>query len=258
MHRYVTYPEKGHFYALGVGPGAPDLLTIRAVNMIKGADVIICPCSARSKTSLALEAIKPWLDRQEIVEHVYPMDRDEQKTWTSWEKMASLVVKRCNQNQTVVQVTLGDPLVYSTSCYLLHLLSKRMHRSMIHVVPGITAFQAVSAKLGYPLTMQEDRLLLVPGTDMQEVEKCLTRCETLVLYKVGKKISELYALLKKHGLEHRAKMVCYVEQEDKEFVCEDLAQALKSMPGYLATVIVNIGRRKWNNHKRACDHTFST
>ncbi len=235
----------GHFYAVGVGPGAPDLLTVRALNLVREADMIVAPRSRMAQSSLALNVIRDYLDeqRQEIVEHVYAMVRDEERTMESWGAVAERIESACGAGRSVVQVTLGDPLVYSTSAYLLRILAERMPPDRLHLVAGITAMQAGASLLGKILTSQEDRLMIMPATDIAAVECAMQACETLVLYKCGKMIEELIELFTRHGLLDRVSLVSYAEQGDKQFISTHLPDARDQ--GYMATIIVELGRRTW-------------
>lgn len=248
MHDYST-ATAGHFYAVGVGPGAPDLLTLRAARLIGTADVILAPKSAASDDCLALATVQPHLrpERQEIVEHVYRMRRDPAGTAACWRVAAELVAERCRAGKSVVQITLGDPLVYSTSTYLMaQLVNGLLSPDQIHVVSGISAFQAAAALFAAPLTVQEDRLTLMPATDLDAVAAALDRCETLVLYKAGKKIRALADLLESRGLLGVARLVCYAEQNGRQFVSTDLRAAQDGLHGYMATVIIHLGRKEWD------------
>ena len=235
----------GHFYAVGIGPGAPDLLTLRAVNIIQSADIIIAPRSSRSDSSLARQIIAPYLKDQQILEQTYPMEKDLESTLNSWGEVAKNVAEYCQAGKSCVQVTLGDPLIYSTSCYLLEQLHPHLPQDRIHVVPGISAMQAVASLCGQSVVIQEDRLMLMTAHDLTAVERALTQCETLVIYKCGKHIDALATLLEKHQLANKACLVYYAEHEGKELITCDLRSG--SQTGYLATLIIHVGRRTWEN-----------
>jgi precorrin-2/cobalt-factor-2 C20-methyltransferase len=235
----------GHFYAVGVGPGAPDLLTFRAANLIRSADVVIAPRSRTSDESLALTTVAELIHGQEVVEHFYAMTRDVEATIGRWREIAGLVDQRCQAGQAVVQITIGDPLIYSTSHYLLTLVRKTLPAERIHVVPGISAFQSVASHFPESLVSQEDRLLLMPATDLDRVEEALTHCETLVLYKVGKRWDQLVDLLRRKRLLDQARLVSYSDQPGKECITADLAD-VENERGYMATVIVYIDRKEWS------------
>ena len=237
---------QGHFYAVGVGPGSPDLLTVRALRIVESVDVIVAPRSELSSESLALQVVRDVPGIREILEQVYPMERDEEKTEASWRAVADVVAERCRAGQSVAHLTIGDPLIYSTACYLLLQLERRLPKDRIHVVPGIGAFQAAAAIAGSPLTLQDDRLTLLPATHLEDVERALDHSETVVIYKIGPRAGAVAELLKRRNLARRALMVCYAEQGDKERVITGLDELPKGRNGYMSTVIVPVRRRGWS------------
>lgn len=237
--------EKGHFYAVGIGPGAPDLLTIRAVDIIKSAKVIIAPRAETSASSLALNTVRPYTGiGQEILEHVYPMKRDNAATLASWDGVADRVCAALSAGKSVAQITLGDPLIYSTSAYLLECLSGRVEPERVHIVPGISAFQAAAAKTGRVLTLQEDRMLVMPGTNLRHVESALNKCETLVLFKAGKNMGAIRDLLRRRGLLAQSSAAFYVEQEG-EAVWRNLEEDFDFEGRYMTIVQIRTGKRPW-------------
>lgn len=237
--------QAGHFYAVGIGPGAPDLLTVRAVDLIKSADLIIAPRAQSADSSLALRAIGPYLTmRQEVVEHVYPMKRDIEATLACWREVAVRVQAAITGKKSVVQVTLGDPLIYSTSAYLLECLEGMLPPERVHIVPGISSFQATAARLGRLLCSQEDRVLIMPATDIAAVERALDECETLVLFKAGKHMDAIRALLARRKLLSAASAGFYVEQE-QEALWRDMSEDFPCGDRYMTIVIVRTGRKSW-------------
>jgi len=238
--------KAGQFYAIGVGPGSPDLLTYRAAKIIETADVVITPRSRMASESLALKTVGELIsDEQEVIDHVYEMKRDSDLCHNNWGEIADIVAERIKEGKSVAQITIGDPLIYSTSYYLIAELRKLVSNDKISVIPGISAFQAIAAKFGDALTIQEDRMTLMPATCLEQVEKAIKNCETLVLYKAGKKIEELAALFEKYNIIDSAKAIFYAEQDEREFIADDLRSVAGKQPGYMATVIVHIDRRAW-------------
>lgn len=236
--------KPGSVHLVGIGPGAPDLLTVRAVRVIQSADTLFVPRSERSDESLARRAIAPYVSHQEVIEHVYPMTPDQKRADASWGAVAEQVLGRYERGLRVAQVTLGDPLIYSTSYYLFSALRRLLPPEAIHIVPGVSAFQAAGARVQRMLTIQQDRLLLMPATDLEAVAAAFERCETLVLYKAGRVLEPLRTLLAKRGLLERSAAVLYAEQEGREVLVEDWSRS--SLPaGYMTTVIVSVGRRPW-------------
>jgi precorrin-2/cobalt-factor-2 C20-methyltransferase len=235
----------GHFYLVGVGPGAPDLLTLRALNTIRACDVLIAPRSETSRESLALQVVEEFVGTQEVIEHTYPMERSQQQTERCWARMADIVVDRCQRGQSVAHLTIGDPLLYSTAGYLIDQIVARLPGERWHVVPGISAFQASAAIAQQPLTRQNDRLMLMPATSISEVEQALDVCETLALYKVGPRLKQLSSMLGRHNLASRSHLVCHASQEGKETVLRGLDSISDDKAGYMSTVIVPMGHRSW-------------
>lgn len=236
--------QAGHMYLIGVGPGSPDLLTLRAVNILSSVDVVIAPRSSVSSDSLALNVVRPHLGNQEIVEQIYPMERDIEQTRRCWAQMANLSVERINRGESVAHITIGDPLIYSTAAYLFEQIGDRIPMEKIHVVSGISAMQAASARVGEQLLIQNDRLMLLPADNLKAVEQAFDLCETLVIYKIGARIDPLIELLRKYELTKKARLVCYAEQE-RERIYIDLEKAQGERLGYMSTMIVHLGHRAW-------------
>jgi precorrin-2/cobalt-factor-2 C20-methyltransferase len=241
-------PRSGHFYAVGVGPGSPDLLTLRAAQLVEQCDIVLSPQAKSSTNSLALEAVRPFLDQQEIIVHNYPMERNDTKTRERWQQLASDVAQRCATGQSVVQITLGDPLIFATSSYLLQGLAGLMPAGHLHVVPGISAFQTSASRFAEALTLQEDRLTLMSATNLTAVEQALDHCETLVLYKAGGCIAELMEILRQRNLLHKACLVSCGEQGDHELQIKDLSTWTMTPLNYMTTMIIKIGNRAWQEN----------
>lgn len=241
--------QPGHFYAVGVGPGCADLLTLRAAAIISSADQVISPQAKGSARSLALEVVQPFLDQQEVVCVNYPMSRNNKVTQQRWQKLAETVSENCRRQRSVVQLTLGDPLIFATSSYLLAELTAYMPEGNIHIVPGVSAFQAGASRFGEPLTLQEDRMTLMSATDLSAVAGALEHCETLILYKAGAVINELIKLLRQRNILSHARLISGVDQRDDELILDNLEDWQPVALNYMTTMIIHTGRRVWNEAK---------
>ncbi|MDT8421059.1 MAG: precorrin-2 C(20)-methyltransferase [Desulfuromonadales bacterium] len=243
-------PQPGHFYAVGIGPGSPDLLTVRAVNIIEAVDVILTPQARGSNRSLALNAIAPYLHQQEVMTVSYPMERNGSNTSERWSRVADEVLQRLQQGRSVAMITIGDPLIFATTSYLLYGLSATLAKEKIHLVPGISAFQIGASRFHDPLTLQEDRLTLMSATDLKAVENALGHCETLVLYKAAGVIGDLMALLKGKELLSSSRLVSCAEHGDQELVVENLETWTPRPLNYMTTVIVRAGQKSWQKDEQ--------
>lgn len=237
--------KPGHFYAVGIGPGASDLLTVRALRLVESADIILSPQAEGTNRSLALAAIKPYLSSQRVETVNYPMKRDGDSTSARWKTVAQDVLGWCRARQSVVMITIGDPLIFATTSYLLQGLEEVMPLENIHVIPGISAFQIAASRFHDPLTLQEDRLMLMSATDLTAVEVALDNCETLVLYKAAGVIDDLLSLLKTRGLLSATRLASCVEQGDGEQIIADLTNFDPQGLNYMTTMIIHCGRRNW-------------
>lgn len=237
--------QPGHFYAVGIGPGSPDLLTIRAMRIIESADIILTPQAKGTNRSLALNAIEPYLATQEIMTVNYPMQRNGAGTRERWNSVAGDVLKKLQQGKSVAMITIGDPLIFATTSYLLYGLADGLGKENIHLVPGISAFQIGASRFHDPLTLQEDRLTLMSATDLAAVDNALDHCETLVLYKAAGVIDQLLELLGKRGLLAASKLVSCAEQGDGELLVDSLENWIPGELNYMTTMIVRIGNRDW-------------
>lgn len=239
--------QPGNFYAIGIGPGSSDLLTVRAVNIIESADIILSPQAEGANRSLALAAIEPYLNNQRVETINYQMKRDSQSTQERWDGVARQVLDYCAAGKSVAMITLGDPLIFATTSYLLQGLAEGMDKNRIQVIPGISAFQTTASRFHDALTLQEDRLMLMSATNLAAVETALSNCETLVLYKAGGVISELLALLTKHDLLGMARLVSCADQGEGELVVDDLRNFVPDSMSYMTTMIIHCGRRNWQS-----------
>ncbi len=237
--------QPGNFYAVGIGPGSPDLLTVRAVRIIESADIILTPQAKGTNRSLALNAIEPYLHKQEVMTINYPMQRNGNNTRERWNSVAGEVLNKLQQDKSVAMITIGDPLIFATTSYLLYGLADGLPKAQIHLVPGISAFQIGASRFHDPLTLQEDRLTLMSATDLQAVENALDYCETLVLYKAAGVINELLELLRKRGLLASSKLISCAEQGDEELLIDGLEDWQPNGLSYMTTMIIRIGHRDW-------------
>ncbi|NOY14161.1 MAG: precorrin-2 C(20)-methyltransferase [Deltaproteobacteria bacterium] len=237
--------QPGHFYAVGIGPGSPDLLTVRAVNIIKSADIILCPQAEGTNRSLALGAIEPYLKEQQVMCINYPMQRNGNNTRQRWNAVAADAQKELQQGKSVAMITIGDPLIFATTSYLLYGLADKLQKEKIHLVPGISAFQIGACRFYDPLTLQEDRLLLMSATDLDAVNNALDHCETLVLYKAAKVIDGLLEMLGKRDLLKSSKLISCAEQGDGELLIDGLENWRPGELNYMTTMIIRVGNRDW-------------
>jgi precorrin-2/cobalt-factor-2 C20-methyltransferase len=227
-------------YAVGVGPGDPELLTLKAARLLRAADVIVAPTGTAEAASYALGIVAGHLDRsrQVVLERVFPMTCDEQELQPHWDATASEMAGFVRAGRTVAFVTIGDPLLYSTFLYLLRSLRERHADIAVEIVPGITSVGAAAAAAGIPLGMAAERLAILPATyEEDKLRKTLLDFDCVVLMKVSRVFDQVYALLVELGLERQGVFVRRVGSKEEELVT-DLASLVGKQLDYLSLLIV--------------------
>ena len=157
----------GKFYGIGVGPGDPELITMKAVKIFKSADVVAVPESSKEKGSVALDIARPYLrDGVEMLTLTFPMIRDVAAKQRIREENAQKVLAKIQQGKTIAFLTLGDPMLYSTYIYLLeNLLSLSID---IETIPGIYSFSAISNRLNMPLVKGDEKLAVISSLEKSD------------------------------------------------------------------------------------------
>lgn len=156
--------EKGILYGIGVGPGDPELMTVKAIRAARNCDIIAVPHKDREKClalKIALGAA-PELAEKPLLTVDMPMTKDKTLLENAYAAGAELLAQQLEQGKTVAFLTLGDPTVYSTYLYLHTRVAARGYET--HIIPGITSFCAAAAELGISLCENRDQLHIIPGT----------------------------------------------------------------------------------------------
>ncbi|MDR3579417.1 MAG: precorrin-2 C(20)-methyltransferase [Oryzomonas sp.] len=227
-------------YAVGVGPGDPELLTRKAERILRSADVILAPVSNPSEASVALATIREFLDesRQEVIVHQFPMTSDRARLIPAWQEAAALIAARTQAGQDVAFVTIGDPLFYSTFIYLLRILREICPHVPIEIVPGISSVNASAAEAGVPLVEADEKMAVIPATaGMDKIAEALAKFETVVLLKVKPVFGDILELIRQMG---RERSTVFVERvgSDRQKVLTDFAEIAAHAPDYLSLMII--------------------
>ena len=154
---------KGILYGVGVGPGDPELITLKTARLIRECDVIAVPHKEKEKCfalRIASGAV-PEIDEKPILEIDMPMTRDMSARELAYEAGAKKLTAELDAGRTVVFLTLGDPTVYSTYGYLHERVAALGYDARL--VPGVTSFCACAAALGIPLCEDAEELHVIPG-----------------------------------------------------------------------------------------------
>ncbi len=234
--------KTGNFYGIGLGPGDPELLTLKALHTIQKADCIFVPKSDTKEDSLALEIVKDYVKGKRVIEQIYPMTKDKQTLNTAWLKAAEEIHAEVKNGHNAVYLTLGDPMTFSTYIYLLRHLNTMLPAQAIHTIPGITSYNASACAANYPLLTGDERLAVIPvPKDITALRPVLESFDTVVLMKVAKNLDEVIQLLEDMKLSENALFASYIGQKNAYLTC-DITSLKGSGKGYMSVLLVK--RRK--------------
>ena len=230
----------GVLYGIGVGPGDPELMTLKAINTIKACDIIAIPAVSKEECYAysIVQAVLPEIEKKQIMCTPFPMIKDKEKLTISHNKIYSDIVCELEDGKNVAMLTIGDPSVYSTYMYI----HKRVMQAgfMTVMISGVPSFCAVAARLGISLGEKDEEIHIIPAA--YDVRESLGFHGTRIYMKSGKKLEELLRVLREsmQDKESRAHQDIYgisnCGMENEQVYCglDELEQA----KGYLTTVIV--------------------
>lgn len=203
--------EQGVLYGVGVGPGDPELMTCKAVRILREADVVAVPDTGPGEQT-ALRIAGSYTEGKPLLRCTTPMVRDRTVLDAAYDRIAEDIEALLARGRTVAFLTLGDPSIYSTYLHVHRRVLEAGYEARI--VPGVPSFCAVAARLGQGLCEGGDRLLIVPASH-QDVSDCLEVDANLVFMKAGRETGKLRRMLEKRGMLGHAAMVenCGMETE---------------------------------------------
>jgi precorrin-2/cobalt-factor-2 C20-methyltransferase len=197
---------KGEFYGIGVGPGSPDLLTIRATQVLQLVDVVCVPRSSAEKEVVALKVAGAYIPQTtEIIEISTPMTRDKTVLQAEWQRGAEKIAAYLNEGKRVAFITIGDAMLFSTYTYLLKRVQALAPDAAVESIPGVTSFAASAAHLNVALAEGNERLAIIPAVDdPAQLRPVFDHFSNAVLMKVAGKYDEILDILEEKGLQDKA------------------------------------------------------
>ena len=225
---------KGKIFGIGVGPGDPELLTLKAVATLQKCDVIAVPKAGKTKT--AFNIIKDYVQGKELLECVFAMENDMSKRRAARQIVTHNIIRFLSEGKTVGFITLGDPTTYSTYMYIHSAIADMGFDA--EIIPGITSFAAAAAALGVALCEDNEPLLIIPAGHNVGTEELLSYPGNKVIMKSGENLARVLEELKARGYESRTKIASRVTQEG-ECLYHDI-EAFEKSPetGYFTIAIV--------------------
>jgi precorrin-2/cobalt-factor-2 C20-methyltransferase len=230
----------GTLYGLGVGPGDPELITVKAYRILRDTPVIAFPRKRTGERSYALTIVETYLDpaQKEMVGLTFPMTRDAETLAREWNKTIEIVYRHLESGKDVAFVTEGDPMLYSTFIHMKRLMETLHPEVRVESVPGISSVNASASRLGIPLADGDETVAIVPATDDREqMRQALLTHECVIFIKVAKVMDMMIELLQELGLLRQAAVVHKVTGSE-ERIYTDVAALRGSDLGYLTLMVV--------------------
>lgn len=229
--------KKGKLYGIGVGPGDSTLLTVKAVEALKKADLIITPKTEKKDGSAAWHIASPYIpETTDVLPIVFQMNLDMDAVNKQWEENRKIISEKLDEGKNLVFLTLGDPMLYSTYMYIFNALDRDKYD--VETIPGIPAFLGIAAHLGMPVAEWEETVLILPATASEEkIDQVLSVADHAVIMKVYKNWGYIKEELKKHHLMKNAVLVSRYGLPDEK-IFRDLENLPSDfVPNYLSTIL---------------------
>ncbi len=234
----------GILYGVGVGPGDPELLTLKALRCIRESDVVILPSEPKEECYAyrIVKQVYPELDEKEILCKPFPMIKDKAILKQVHDRIYEEVIRLLDADKTVAFLTIGDPSVYSTYSYIhsrvmaLPADMPGQYHGRAEMVSGIPSFCAAAASLGISLGDNKEEIHIIPGS--YDISGTLERKGTRIYMKSGRKLAELKKALQEY--EGIGKLEVYTV-ENCGMVNERISSGIEHMDidsSYLTIVIV--------------------
>ena len=229
----------GCLYGVGVGPGDPELVTLKAMRVLQEVPIICVPQAETSQDSYALEIVRTYLDqdKQEILRLTFPTD-DAEAAGEVWRGAADQIGERLSRSQDVAFITEGDPMLYSTFSYVLDAVCQHYPDARIEIVPGVSSVMAAAASSGVPLVTHGQRLAILPAVyGIDDLSEAIANYDTIVLMKVNRTLLQALANLEQLGLAGKG---IYVRRAStaREEVVRDLSTLSEEDLDYFSLLII--------------------
>jgi len=230
------------FYVIGVGPGDPELLTLKALRILRGVPCICVPKGREEGSSLALSIVQKALslEGKEIIEAHFPMRKTKQQNSeldSKWAETVKNILSRLNKGIDVAFITLGDPAIYSTFFYLYDRLLESNPKLKIDIIPGVSSITASAAKAKIALGLADEKIAILPANYIENLNETLEKFDTVVLMKVNKVFKNIMHTLAEMNLLNNAIYISRAGMEDEK-VFKNINSVKEEDLNYFSTVIV--------------------
>ena len=232
----------GKLYGIGIGPGDPELITVKGARIISKCEHVFVPKAKVQTKSLALKISQSYIDKDAHVhELLFPMTSNQAELNSKWNASAQTIIETLKQGKDACFLTLGDPLLYSTYIYLIRSLKAIKADIEIVTIPGIMALNAAASLTDFPLGEGKENVTIVPtADDLASVKDALSSGGTVVLMKIGKRLQVILALLEEAHIIDNAVFVSRAGQNDQHIETDlKKLKGVDDKAGYMSIMLVH-------------------
>lgn len=192
----------GTLYGISVGPGDPELITLKGLRSLQQVPVVAFPAGLQGKPGIAQQIIAQWLNPHQLqLVLTFPYVQDMALLTQAWHVAAQQVWQHLSRGEDVAFACEGDASFYGTFTYLAQTLQQLHPEVVVQTVPGVCSPMAAAAELGLPLTMRQERLVVLPALyAVEELEAVLEWADVVVLMKVSSVYQQVWKVLQRQNL----------------------------------------------------------
>lgn len=231
----------GTLYGLGVGPGDPELITVKAFRLLQQSPVIAYPKKRMGSKSYAHQIAELYVKQavdKEMLGLVFPMTRDPEILEREWNNTVEQVWERLSEGKDVAFVTEGDPMFYSTFIHMMRVMQEEHPEVPIVTVPGVSSFLGAASRFNLPLADGDERIGIIPATeDREAMRREIEAHDCVVFLKVAKVLPMIIGLLKEMNLADKAAVATKVTSSE-EMVWTDVRELERAELSYLTLMVV--------------------
>ncbi len=231
-------------YAIGVGPGDPELLTLKSVRILKEVPCICVPKGREEGSSLALDIVSKAIDlkNKEILQAHFPMKKTKSPEHiysldAKWHETVKIILSRLNKGLNIAFITIGDPTIYSTFFYLYDRLLELKPDLKISILPGISSINASASSAAISLGLADEKIAIIPATYTDNLKDIMNTFDTIVLMKVHKVLDKIISILNELNLIDKSIYISNVGMKG-EYICRDIRKLNKDELNYFSILIV--------------------
>ncbi len=230
----------GRFYGVGVGPGEPELLTLKAYHILSEVPVIFVPLKDKTSRSYARSIIDSLVKKSEgeIIGLVFPMLRDREQLAEYWREATDSIWQHLKNGEDCAFVNVGDPLIYGTFIHVFETLKNNHPEVEVKVIPGISSINASAARTLVPLARDDEHIAIISANRGDKIiRETLENFDTIVFMKVNTIFDKVLSILEELNLTEKCVYVRRCTTQDEEIIW-DIRKLKGEKVDYFSILIV--------------------